>query len=173
MLNLQGSRLGRRAGSRAIELGSASDRAAFLSVRRAAIRISTRSTKESMCSSEISQRTRRSPPETMGPTCVPAPTAFLRSFREMVRCCQRISQRTRRWHSRKSRPRWHSFDEARAETHPEFVVALVPVQAGVICRPFAAVEGAQFRAHRHQAFSFQARPRRSLGASARFWRVPR
>ena len=38
--------------------------------------------------------------------------------------------------------------------------------------PAGIVEVAHFRAERH-GYSFQAKPRRSLGASARFWRVPR
>jgi hypothetical protein len=39
-------------------------------------------------------------------------------------------------------------------------------------QPLVAVEMAKLGTDRHQ-FSFHARPRRSLGAPARFWRVPR
>src|SRR4051794_29103565 len=39
--------------------------------------------------------------------------------------------------------------------------------------PLAAVEVAEFGADRHQPLSFHSRPSRSLGASARFCRVPR
>ena len=39
-------------------------------------------------------------------------------------------------------------------------------------QPLAAVQVAKLGADRHQS-SFHSRPRRSLGASARFWRVPR
>ena len=39
--------------------------------------------------------------------------------------------------------------------------------------PLAAVEVAKLGADRHQSSPFQASPRRSLGASARFCRVPR